>query len=46
MPGGKFEVLDYILRKKDISDHWYNVLEEVLRREMKGEAGLEVGNIR
>ena len=46
MPGGKFEVLDYILRKKDTSDHWYNVLEDVLRREMKEEAGLEVGKIR
>ena len=31
-PGGKLEVLDYALRKKDTSDHWYNVLENLLER--------------
>ncbi|MEK6846820.1 MAG: NUDIX domain-containing protein [Nanoarchaeota archaeon] len=44
-PGGKLEVLDYALRKKDTSDHWYNVLENLLERELKEEIGLEVKNI-
>jgi len=45
VPGGKMEVLDYVLRKKDTQEHWYNVLEDVLRREVKEEVGLEIENI-
>lgn len=45
VPGGKLKVLDYALRKKDTSYHWYNVLEDVLRREIREEAGLEIKNI-
>ena len=45
VPGGKLEVLDYALRKKDTSEHWYNVLENALRREVKEEVGLEIENI-
>jgi len=45
VPGGKLEVLDYALRKKDTSQHWYNVFEELLRREVKEEVGLDVRNI-
>ncbi len=45
VPGGKLEVLDYCLRKKDTSSHWYNVLENLLRREVKEEVGLEIKNI-
>ena len=44
LPGGKLEVLDYALRKKDTSDHWYNVLEDVLKREMMEEVGLSIEN--
>lgn len=43
--GGKLEVLDYILRKKDTSEHWYNVIENILRREVKEEVNLDVKNI-
>jgi len=25
VPGGKLEVLDYVLREKDTSEHWYNI---------------------
>lgn len=45
VPGGKLEVLDYALRKKDTSEHWYNVLENALRREVREEAGVEIENI-
>lgn len=30
---------------KDTTDYWYNVLEKVLRREVKEEVGLEIKNI-
>jgi len=45
VPGGKAKVLDYVLRKKDTEHHWYNILEDVLRREIQEEAGLEIKNI-
>lgn len=45
VPGGKLEVLDYALRKKDTPHHWYNVFEDLLKREIKEEVGLEISNI-
>jgi 8-oxo-dGTP pyrophosphatase MutT (NUDIX family) len=45
VPGGKLEVLDYTLRNKDTSSHWYNVLEDLLKREIKEEVNLEIENI-
>jgi len=45
VPGGKIEVLDYVLRCKDTSQHWYNVLEDSLRRECLEEVGLEIEDI-
>ena len=45
VPGGKLEVLDYALKKKDTGSHWYNVLENSLKREVKEEVGLEIKNI-
>ncbi len=45
VPGGKLEVLDYVLRKKDTSSHWYNVLEDLAKKEVKEEVGLEIQNI-
>jgi 8-oxo-dGTP pyrophosphatase MutT (NUDIX family) len=45
VPGGKLEVLDYALKEKDTSSHWYNILENVLRREVMEETGLEIQNI-
>ena len=43
VPGGKLEVLDYALRKKDTSEHWYNVIEDLSKREVMEEVGLEIG---
>ena len=45
VPGGKLETGDYVKLPKDTPDYWYNVLENVLRREVREETGLEVKNI-
>ena len=45
VPGGKLEVLDYVLREKDTSSHWYNILEELIKKEVREEVGLEIKNI-
>jgi 8-oxo-dGTP diphosphatase len=45
VPGGKLEVLDYVLREKDTPHHWYNVFEDLLKREVKEEVGLDIKNI-
>ena len=45
VPGGKVEVLDYALRNKDTSSHWYHVLEDSLKREVMEEVGLEMEDI-
>lgn len=42
VPGGKVEIHDYISKPRDTSIHWYNVLENVLRREIKEETGIEI----
>ncbi|UCD03552.1 MAG: NUDIX domain-containing protein [Candidatus Woesearchaeota archaeon] len=46
VPGGKIEKSDYINRKVDIGVHWYNIIEDVLRREVLEETGLKIKNIR
>ncbi len=45
VPGGKLEVSDYVNKKKDTGSHWYNILENLLKREVKEETGLEIKNI-
>ena len=45
VPGGKLETKDYLDLPKDTEDYWYNVLEKVLRREVKEEGGIEIKNI-
>lgn len=45
VPGGKLEVLDYVLREKDTSDHWYNILEDLIKKEVMEEVGLGIKNL-
>ncbi len=45
VPGGKLEIEDYVNLPKDTEFYWYNVLEQVLRREVKEEVGIEIANI-
>jgi 8-oxo-dGTP pyrophosphatase MutT (NUDIX family) len=45
VPGGRLERGDYENAPKDTEDCWYNVLELVLRREVKEEVGLDIKNI-
>lgn len=45
VPGGKLEVLDYALKKKDTKSHWYNITENLLRREVMEEVSLNVKDI-
>jgi 8-oxo-dGTP pyrophosphatase MutT (NUDIX family) len=45
VPGGKLETDDYINLPKETKYYWYNVLEKVLRREVKEEVGIEIKNI-
>ena len=45
VPGGKLEVLDYVLKKKDTPHHWYNIFESLAKREVEEEVGLEIGKV-
>ena len=45
VPGGKLETKDYIGFPKDTQFYWYNVLEKVLKREVKEEVGIDIKNI-
>ncbi|MBT3404935.1 NUDIX domain-containing protein [archaeon] len=45
VPGGKLEVLDYALRNKDTSAHWYNVVEDLVKKEVEEEVGLGIKNL-
>jgi len=46
VPGGKIEVSDYINLPKTTSKHWYFAIDKALRREVKEETGLEVGELK
>lgn len=45
VPGGKLEVLDYVLKTKDTGSHWYNVIENLAKREVNEEVGLDIKNL-
>lgn len=46
VPGGKVEMKDYTTRQKDSHDAWYNIFEDVLRREIAEETSLKIKNLR
>ena len=45
VPGGHLDPTDFTGLKKETKDYWYNILEKVLRREVKEEVGIEINNI-
>ena len=45
VPGGKVELNDYTNRERDNINQWYNIFENVLRREVSEETGLSIKNI-
>ena len=45
VPGGKLEKEDYLNKPKDTKDHWYNVAENLVVREVKEETNLDIKNI-
>lgn len=45
VPGGKLELRDFVNEPKDTKDHWLDVFEKVLSREIMEETGLSIRNI-
>lgn len=45
VPGGKIEQKDFINTKKDTQDHWLDIFEKALRREIFEETNLNIKNI-
>ncbi len=46
VPGGKLEASDYKNREFDTAgNQWYNVAEDLVRREVREEVGVEIKNI-
>lgn len=41
-PGGKLQMSDFISTEKDTSDHWLNIFEKTVEKEIKEETNLEV----
>jgi len=46
LPGGKVDREDFIDTPKDTKEHWLNILEKVVKREIKEETDLEVENLK
>ncbi|MCK4670300.1 MAG: NUDIX domain-containing protein [Nanoarchaeota archaeon] len=45
VPGGKIEHSDFINAPKDTNDHWLDIFEKVLKKEIKEETNLDIKNI-
>lgn len=45
VPGGKIEHGDFINNPKDTKDHWLDIFEKVLKKEVKEETNLEIRDI-
>lgn len=45
VPGGKIEQKDFINNPKDTKDHWLDIFEKVLRREISEETNLQIKDI-
>ncbi len=46
VPGGKLELNDYSKKPKDTEDCWYNIFENLIKREVMEETKLNVKNIK
>lgn len=46
VPVGKLEIDDYSKKPKDTSVHWYNIFEDLLKREVMEEVNLKIKNIK
>jgi len=45
VPGGKVQQSDFVNTPKDTTDHWLDVFEKALRKEILEETGLKIRNI-
>jgi 8-oxo-dGTP pyrophosphatase MutT (NUDIX family) len=45
VPGGKLELKDFVGEPKDTRDHWLDVFEKALVREVMEETGLKIKNM-
>jgi 8-oxo-dGTP pyrophosphatase MutT (NUDIX family) len=45
VPGGKIEQKDFIDKPKNTKDHWFDIFEKVLEREIFEETGIKIKNI-
>ncbi len=45
VPGGKVQQSDFVSTQKDTQDHWFDVFEKVLKKEIKEETNLNIKNI-
>lgn len=45
VPGGKIEKSDFINTKKDTNDHWLDIFEKILEKEIFEETNIRIKNI-
>ena len=45
VPGGKIEQDDFLNKPKDTKDHWFDIFEKVLEREIFEETGIKIKNL-
>jgi 8-oxo-dGTP pyrophosphatase MutT (NUDIX family) len=45
VPGGKIETKDFINQPKDTKNHWFNIIEKTLEKEIYEETSLKIKNI-
>ncbi|MCK4650149.1 NUDIX domain-containing protein [Candidatus Pacearchaeota archaeon] len=45
VPGGKIQIKDFINTPKDTSDHWFDIFEKILQKEILEETALTIKNI-
>ena len=45
VPGGKVEINDFINSPKDTKDHWFDIFEKILKKEIGEETSIKIKNI-